>query len=212
MLGHRVCNSPVCCRFKEKEKGGGTEDDVKRESIKKGIPEGGSSGNGATFRQQDVRQPADIPVLSDANSLVFRAARQLCDNSMSRRLLLRAATAAWPPSSSTKAIYVTFSFVVSLFLSLKETFLFPFLFLFLWMIAPFSRQVSPSGLFPSSILQSVRLWTLGVLILYLLFCYMWYSIVFYRIFYFISFYFTLFYSFRLFCSWRDFRGMLRVLT
>ncbi|KOX71486.1 hypothetical protein WN51_03793 [Melipona quadrifasciata] len=106
MLGHPVRNSPVCYRFKEKENGG-IEDDIKRESIKKGIPEGGSSGNGATFRQQDVRQPADIPVLSDANSLVFRAARQLCDNSMSRRLLLRAATAAWPPSSSTKAIYTS---------------------------------------------------------------------------------------------------------
>ena len=80
------------------------------------------------FRQQDVRRPPDIPVLSDANSLVFQATRQLCDNSMSRRLLLRAATAAWPPSSSTKAIYVTFSFVASLSLSLS---------LSLWMIAPF---------------------------------------------------------------------------
>lgn len=42
---------------------------------------------------------ADILVLSNADSLVFRTLRKLCDNSMSRRLL-RAATAAWTPSSS----------------------------------------------------------------------------------------------------------------
>lgn len=42
---------------------------------------------------------ADILVLSNADSLVFWTLRKLCDNSMSRRLL-RAATAAWTPSSS----------------------------------------------------------------------------------------------------------------